>query len=307
MKLTMRNYRDENDYWCIRQFLRETMLANGLRAFSWSVQRLDYWRFFGMNNVHPGEDLPDIIFLWETPDGQIAAVLNPEEAGDCFLQVHPAFKTKELEEEMIASAEECLSVARKGKRKLFLWAHEQDLQRQELLAAHGFTKQDFTESQWRRDLDGPIPEAPVAAGYVIRAMGDESEFPARTWASWRGFHPDEPAEGYSGPAWYHDIQRCPLYRRDLDLVAAASDDIAAFSTFWFDDVTRTVLLEPMATVPEHQRKGLARALISEGLRRAQRLGAVRAFVGGYEPGPDALYSSTFSPVCDRSVQWRKEW
>ena len=48
MKPTMRNYRDENDYGRIRQFLRETMLANGLRAFSWSVQRLDYWRFFGM-------------------------------------------------------------------------------------------------------------------------------------------------------------------------------------------------------------------------------------------------------------------
>jgi hypothetical protein len=34
---------------------------------------------------------------------------------------------------------------------------------------------------------------------------------------------------------------------------------------------------------------------------------VRAFVGGYEPGPDTLYSSTLSSECDRSEQWVKEW
>ncbi|MBN2386072.1 MAG: GNAT family N-acetyltransferase [Anaerolineales bacterium] len=307
MKPTLRNYRDENDYWRIRQFLREVMIANGLRALSWSVQRLDYWRFFGMNHVHPGEVLPRIIFLWETPGGQIAAVLNPEEMGDCFMQVHPAFKTKELEDEMIATAREHLSVARGDRQLLHLWADSQDIPRQELLSAHGFHMQEATESQWRRDLNGPIPQVPVAEGYTIRALGDERELPARSWASWRGFHPDEPEADYSGWEWYCDIQRCPLYRRDLDMVAAFGDEIVAFATLWFDDVTRMVAVEPVATVPEHQRKGLARAAIREGLRRAQRLGAVRAYVGGYEPGPDALYASVLSPECDRSVSWVKEW
>jgi mycothiol synthase len=308
MKLTMRNYRDENDYWRIRHFLREVMIRNGLRELSWSVPRLDYWRFFGMSSIHPYATLPEIIFLWETPDGQIAAVLNPEEQGDCFMQIHPAFKTRELEDEMIAAAEEHMAVQRNGRQRLHLWADSQDVQRQELLKAHGFTMESYMESQWRRDLDTPIPDVPVAEGYTIRCLGDESEFPARTWASWRGFHPDAPAEGYGGPQGYHDIQRCPLYRRDIDMLAALPDGtIASFASFWFDDVTRTVYIEPVATVPEHQRKGLARAVITEGLRRVQRLGALRAFIGGYEPGPDALYSSVLSPVCDRSISWRKEW
>ncbi len=308
MRPKVRNYKDENDYWRIRQFLREVMIANGLREFSWSVMRLDYWRFFGMNNIHPFATLPEIIFIWETPDGRIAAVLNPEEPGDSFMQVHPAYKTKELEAEMIAVAEEHLSVIQGGNQKLYLWADSLDIQRQELLKAHGFTMQNYTESQWRRDLDKPIPKVPVADGYTIRSLGDESELPARSWASWRGFHPNEPEEKYQGWEWYRNIQRCPLYRRDLDMVAVAPDGtIAAISTFWFDDVTRTVYIEPVATVPEHQRRGLARAVITEGLRRVQRLGAVRAFVGGLEPGPDALYSSTLSPDCDRSEQWVKEW
>jgi hypothetical protein len=73
------------------------------------------------------------------------------------------------------------------------------------------------------------------------------------------------------------------------------------------DVTRSAYIEPVATVPEHLRRGLARATITEGLRRLQRLGATRAFVGGYETAPKALYASVLSAEHDRSEQWIKEW
>jgi mycothiol synthase len=308
VKTSMRNYRNENDFWRIRRFLRDVMLLNNLREWSWSVARLDYWRFFGMNDIHPFAALEDIVFLWETSDGQLASVLNPEEPGSTFLQVHPAFKTRQLEEEMIRQAEECLSITRGSKRILAVWTDAQDGLRHEILKNRGFVRGPWTEHQWRRDLDAPIPEVLPAPGYTIRCLGEASEIPARSWASWRGFHPDEPDEKYAGWQWYHNIQRCPLYRRDLDLLAAASDgSIASFATFWFDDATRTVYIEPVATVPEHLRKGLARAVIAEGLQRVQRMGAVRAFVGGMEPGPDALYSSTLSPECDTLEQWVKEW
>jgi GNAT superfamily N-acetyltransferase len=87
---------------------------------------------------------------------------------------------------------------------------------------------------------------------------------------------------------------------------APGDEISAFVTAWYDDVTRAAYLEPVGTVPEHQRRGLARAAITEGLRRLQRLGATRAFVGGYEPGANALYASVLSPQHDRSEQWITE-
>ncbi len=307
MKTTMRNYRDENDYWRIRQFLREVMILNGLQEFSWSVMRLDYWRGHLIANCQSSDPLEKVTCLWETGDGQIAAVLNPEDRGNAFLQVHPAFKTKELEEEMIATTEEHYAVERDGKKKVAVWTDSQDTLRLDILQARGYVKGKWTESQWRRDLDEPIPEEPVAEGYIIRALGDESELPARSWASWRGFHPDEPDEKYEGWEWYHNIQSCSLYRRDLDIVAVTGAIIAAFATFWFDDVTRTVYIEPVATVPEHQRKGLQKAILSEGLRRVQRLGAVRAFVGGYEPGPNALYASMLSPECDQYEQWVKDF
>lgn len=316
MKLTMRPYRSEDDYWRIRAFLRHVMLLNGLREKSWHVARLDYWRWHVAANCLDRDTIAGVVFLWETPAGEIAAVLNPEGDGEAHLQVHPGLRTPALEGEMLAVAEEHLSVERDGQRVLTTWTDDRDGARLALLERRGYGPGKWVEHQWRRDLDAPIPAAPVPPGYTVRALGDAGELPARSWASWRGFHPDEPDEDYQGWEWYLNIQRCPLYRRDLDIVAVApavapaatgGGEIASFCTVWYDDVTRSAYVEPVATVPEHQRLGLARVVITEGLCRVQRLGATRAFVGGYEPGPNTLYSSVLSPLHDRSQQWIKKW
>jgi GNAT superfamily N-acetyltransferase len=259
-------------------------------------------------NCQGKDSLVGLIYIWETTDDQIAAVLTTEDPGNAFLQTHPAYRTPALEEEMIALAEEKYTTQREGKKVVAVWADSQDTLRQEILNRRGFERGKWTESQWRRNLDAPIPAAPIPEGYTIRSLGDVNEIPARSWASWRGFHPDEPDKDYQGYAWYYNIQRCPLYRRDLDIVAVApTGEIASFTTFWYDDVTRSVYIEPVATVPEHLRRGLARATITEGLRRVQKMGATRVFVGGFEPGPNALYTSTLSPEHDEYQQWIKRW
>jgi mycothiol synthase len=308
MKLTVREYKDENDFWHIRTFLREIFLLHDQRERNWHVARLDYWRGHLLLNCQGKDSLVGLIYIWETTDDQIAALLTTEDPGNAFLQTHPAYRTPALEEEMIALAEEKYTTQREGKKVVAVWADSQDTLRQEILNRRGFERGKWTESQWRRNLDAPIPAAPIPEGYTIRSLGDVNEIPTRSWASWRGFHPDEPDKDYQGYAWYYNIQRCPLYRRDLDIVAVApTGEIASFTTFWYDDVTRSVYIEPVATVPEHLRRGLARATITEGLRRVQKMGATRVFVGGFEPGPNALYASTLSPEHDEYQQWIKRW
>ena len=303
----MRAYQTEEDYWRIREFLREVFLLNDRRELSWHVARLDYWRWHGILNMGDGQ-LEKDVFLWEATDGQIVTVLNREEAGQAFLQVHPHFRTPELEEEMIALAEGHLSVSRDDGQVLCVWANPQDALRMDVLNQRGYTKGRWAEHQWRRELDVPIPDVPVAPGYTVRSLGDVDELPARSWASWRAFHPNEPDEHYEGWEWYHNIQRMPLYRRDLDLVAVApTGEIASFCTIWHDDVTRSAYYEPVGTTPEHQRRGLAKAMLTEGLRRLKRTGATRAFVSGYEPGPNALYTSVMGKEYDLSEPWVKVW
>lgn len=308
MKLKLRKYQNEDDYWRIRAFLREAFELYGRVEYNWSVPRLDYWRWHVVENCQPNATIENAIFLWETEDGRLAAVLNTENPSNAFLQVHPVFRSAALEEEMIAFAEEKLYVTREGQRVLAVWADSEDALRRDILVQRGYTRGKWVESQWRRDLHGPVPAVKIPPGYTIRALGDESELPARSWASWRGFHPDEPHENYQGWEWYRSIQRCPLYRRDLDIQAVAlTGEIASLCTVWYDDATRSAVVEPVATIPEHYRRGLARACITEGLRRVRRMGCTCAFVAGFEPAANALYSSVLSPEHLEFQQWVRKW
>jgi mycothiol synthase len=142
-------------------------------------------------------------------------------------------------------------------------------------------------------------------------LGDGLELLERCYASGLGFHEGDiriAVENREDPTWYRNIQTAPSYRRDLDLVAIAPDgEIAAFCTVWFDDVTRSAIFEPVATVPRHQRRGLGKSVMTEGLRRLQRLGATLVFVSGYSPAANALYQSVIGPDHELYESWVRRW
>jgi GNAT superfamily N-acetyltransferase len=310
MNLTVHRCHDEEEYWHLRAFLRHVFLANDRREDSWHVARLDYWRAHVIADCHASDAVEQVTYIWETADGRIAAALNPESAGQAFLQVDPAFRTAELEEQMLDVAEQNLARPMPDSgRKLWVWTAVDDTLRQSVLRARGYEPvmaDEVQEHHHRRQLGQTAPVT-VPSGYVVRSMGDSHELPDRSWASWRAFHADEPGSAYEGWEWYLDIQHAPLYRQNLDIVAVTKDGvIAAFCTVWYDDVTRTGYIEPVGAVPEHQRHGLGRAVLSEGLARLWSLGATMALVAGQSPEANALYDAVVGPDYLVSEPWAKE-
>ncbi|MBU1700331.1 MAG: GNAT family N-acetyltransferase [Candidatus Eisenbacteria bacterium] len=306
MKLFQRLYQHEDDYWRIREFLRRVFILNNRRELCWQAYRFDYWRWHGSENMGHGR-LERDVFLWEEKNGQIGAVLTREGPGNVALQIRPDLRSPGLVEEMIMTAEGHLSIAGpENQRKLHIWTPGTDNLQKGILRQRGYTKGDMQEFQRRRPLSEPIPDPPVAKGYAIRSLGDSGELPARSLVSWRAFHPEEPEELFAGWDWYYNIQRAPLYRRDLDIVAVAPDGaLASFCTIWFDDVTRTGAFEPVGTAPEHQKRGLGKAVMCEGLRRLERFGATMAYVGSYTPAAHALYASIGFNDYDLSEPWMR--
>jgi GNAT superfamily N-acetyltransferase len=63
----------------------------------------------------------------------------------------------------------------------------------------------------------------------------------------------------------------------------------------------------VGTHPAHQRKGLGKAIMAEGLRRVQRLGATLAAVGSYSEAAGALYAAMGFTDYDLSEPWVKVW
>jgi mycothiol synthase len=303
--LRMRPFRDENDFWRIRDFLREVFMLNQRLERSWSVPRLDYWRWHYIQTCEAGA-MEKVTYLWETSNGLLAAVLHPIDRGEAYLHVHPEYRSVSLEHEIFECAEQHLfGTYSGGTRKLFALSDEDDPLRQEVLQSRGYSWRDQPVKRWRRDLNRPLPAVLLPDGYTIRSMGDARDFRARAWASWRAFHPDEPDEDFEGGDWYANLQSASPYRRDLDMVVEApGGEIAAFCTIFYDDATRSAVCVMVGSAPEHQRRGLGKAVIIEGLRRLQRMGALRAFANGFDPPANALYASALGTHY-RAESWYK--
>lgn len=300
--------KSEEDYWRVRNFLREVFLLNDRLEHSWNVARLDYWRWHYIKTCKIFESVEQGMALWETADGRIIAVLNHIGGSELRLHVHPNFRSAELESKMLAYAEEnYYAVTEDGRRYVYMPIFEDDAQRQEMAQSRGYHKQPGWGHHYRRDLDSPIPDSPTPGGYVIRSMGLADDYPARGWASWRAFHNDEPNENYDGDyAWYANLQSAPLYRRDLDIVAATPEgSIASFCTIYFDDYTRSAVTVLVGTAAEHWQRGLGKAVLTEGLRRLQQLGCTRVFSTAHEGPADALYRSVLKEMKITDT-WLKE-
>ncbi len=140
MQTLKRGYQSEEDYWRVRPFLREVFMLNGRRELSWHVARWDYWRWPGVESWGDGP-LEGRVFLWEQQDGRIAAVLNPESRGQAYLQVHPEWRSEELECEMLETAEQHLAAADPaGGRTLGVWVDSRDALRQDVLRSRGYSR-----------------------------------------------------------------------------------------------------------------------------------------------------------------------
>ncbi len=111
--------------------------------------------------------------------------------------------------------------------------------------------------------------------------------------------------GRGGPDVEQRLLQTSLYRSDLDLLMLDRDDsYAAYGLFWYDPETATGLVEPMRTEEGHQRRGLARHLLTTGIDLLAAAGATRIKICFEPDNPAArdLYLSVgFEPVKETEV------
>ena len=100
----------------------------------------------------------------------------------------------------------------------------------------------------------------LAEGYRIRPLAGPDEIPARVEVHRAAFTPSRLTVEK-----YERLQTLPHYRTDDDLVVVAPDGgFAAFAMAWWDPAGLVGEFEPVGTHPDHQRRGLSRALLTGG-------------------------------------------
>jgi mycothiol synthase len=294
MPFTQKYYAGEDDYMAMRALIVESYALAGPFVYM-TVGDLDWWRFTLEDEAAFMPQVP----LWY--DGVHLAGFVWPTAGNADLVVHP--QRRDAEAEMLTWSETHAAVVDGEPARLVTWSLESDQLRQAWLAGCGYTRTDDHYIWHQFDLAGGAPEPQLPAGYGVRHVEGEADVEARVAVHRAAFHPSRMTV-----AKHRAVMKSLTYRRELDLVVTAPDgSFAAFCIVWFDPANQIGLFEPVGCHPEHQRRGLATAVMHEGLRRLHALGAHRAHVlaWGEKGGGSRLYPSAGFEVIDRIYAWKR--
>jgi ribosomal protein S18 acetylase RimI-like enzyme len=170
---------------------------------------------------------------------------------------------------------------------------DDDRELQAVLAEAGFAATDDRDgTAWLRAEDRPDVVAPAEGFTLVDRAADGSR--------------PHPMRKRNGDEVELRLRQCSLYDPELDLAVRAADgDAAGYALFWHDPVTGVGLLEPMRVEDRYQRRGLARALLTEGLERLAARGARRLKVGYATDVARALYLGAGFRVTATSTTWSR--
>jgi GNAT superfamily N-acetyltransferase len=158
-------------------------------------------------------------------------------------------------------------------------ARDDDTRMLDALAAAGFTPEGEVGTETWLDATHKPQVAPLPPGYRLHSRAETPNRPHHMIAR-------------NGERVAERLGECSLYDPDLDLFVEASDgEVAAYALFWADPVTRVGLIEPMRTESPHQRLGLARHLLTEGVHRlvAHDCDRLKVFYQNDNPAAQRLY------------------
>ncbi|MBN1120327.1 MAG: GNAT family N-acetyltransferase [Anaerolineae bacterium] len=305
--ITSHAYQCDKDGERIPQFLIDTYTLTGY-SWNWDVRRWAGHRYYG--HFRQSWRRSDYVRVWENKAGEIVGVVHNE--GDVpynpWVEIHPDYR--HLEDEMIAWAESAYTGRKKdGKRTLEIFVFEEDTHRQSVLADRGWAKTEHSEVI-RRMPYAPLEEpVTIPEGYKLRSLVP-GEADAANWVTItrRVFQPDCDLTALDSGPYRVFQEESPWYQHDLHIVAETPDgSLAAFAGFSVEPTNHMASLEPVGTHPDHRRRGLASAVIREGLRRlaAYDVEVVYVGTGGDMLPANKLYESLGFTDVKRLVMWTK--
>lgn len=273
MSISFENYDRKKHYDSVGKFLKETYHSGLFR--NWLQPRWEYMHF------HPNLDTENLwrIGIWKS-GGEIVAMANYEDVpGTVYFAVRNGFEI--LKAEMLEYAIKTLkSINSDGRQFLRVFVNEFDHGFNTLLEGNGFkTVSSYSDCCSIFTIGDKVLKPEVPEDYEIISIEDENDLYKANRVLWRGFnHEGEPpAEGIAGRKL---MQSAPNFRKDLNIIVKHKNgDFVAYSGIWLDHENEYAYVEPVATDPDHRRKGLGTAAVLECIRRCGNEGSKYAYVG----------------------------
>jgi ribosomal protein S18 acetylase RimI-like enzyme len=237
--------------------------------------RIDFpWRLSS-----PALQDPRDVSLWEGDDGSLlgfAAWQIYWATLDFYTRTGPL--QAQVEDAIFTwAAARFRELDRERGRPLPYWieAREDDVERLEVAARHGFSlDDDYGYVVMSRSLVDPIPQPPLPDGFAIRSFNGVVEA-----GDYAALHQATFNSTSMTPGWRARTLRSPQYQPNLDLVAVAlGGELAGFCVAWLEPSGHIGQIEPLGVHPTFQRQGLSQALMAECFRRLASRGAIAVLV-----------------------------
>ena len=274
MNITHRQYRLLSDHMAVYQFMTEIYerdWRNGVPAPFMEYALCSDW--MDKSYVHRNR-------IWFDGEQIVALVFYENPVTDVYFSLRPGYEC--LAEEMIAYAESGMP-RKDGKQRLVIFGAQEALIE---AAKKAGWRREFGYWEKVRDFSEPLERA-LPDGY--RFAQAPLDIAKCCECCWKGF--DHEAE--EGP-WDGDIEytgallTAPHDTSCLDVaIENEAGEYVCYAGMWWTPENKLAYMEPLCTVPEHRRKGLAAAAMSELYRRIKELGATH-MTGGGDPFYDKV-------------------
>jgi len=237
-------------------------------------------QFFEYAHYHPmfNPILAHRFGIWEDRGEIVGAAFYEMDLGDAVLSVKNGYDY--LKREIIEYAERELSKIEDGKKMIGISALDCETEN-DFYFQNGYSI-NYTEHILIYDYSKGLPEYHLPEGFRMITLDDETDLLNIKQCLWRGFDHGDTLPDNDIDANIH-AKTAPNFRTDLTtIVKAPNGEYVCFAGMWYDEKNKYAYLEPLATVPEYRRMGLAKAAFSEAMRKTRILGAAYSYCGTRE-------------------------
>lgn len=299
MRYTQSHYRGHAQFNELRQFLLDTYQQYDA-VYNWEPRRLEGTAFHNapaeLASVEARMQADWV--LWHDNNHRLVGALFSEYPGGFYPQIHPAHR--DLIPHMVSY------LAHSAFASVDIWCHSDNHLLADTLTSAGFNPTGDYQSLKRLNLATMnFAQPPLPDGYRLETMTTDIQATEQmgqllNCAFGRDFH--------SGAEYRTFQQMAPSYRTEFDtvvydehhtLVATAGITVHHHLSF--------AVVEPVATHPNHQRRGLAHAAIVRGLVHAQQVGIRTAWIEAWHSNLAANHTYNQIGFVDVSRQscWRR--
>lgn len=252
---------------------------------NWSLGRMSDWKYGG--NCRFDRTDPDFfsrnMHLWR--DGSRILGVAVSERGEAMsLQV--GRDERLLEERMLEWTE---TVWGQGKDRIVVLANANDAWRQSVLRKRGYREAEECGFLRRYDTSLTPHQAPLPKGFSISDLAHSKNADGFVEVVSKAF-----AKPFIDKEWLESRRKAPGHMPGMAVQVLSSEGrCVSYAEARIDWKQNYAEIDPIATHPDFQRMGLARACLAESFKRLAAMGVRDAYIGSaVEPATsDRLYDS----------------